>query len=95
MLQDLQYGLLDESINHGGNTQVSFIPISFRYAHSPYRLGMVDTCLQLMLEGGPMVFQVAGKLFDRHTVDSRRTFIAYHLLQRAPQIFPLQDACHQ
>src|SRR5215813_5356004 len=60
-LQNLHQRLLDESIQHGRNAELSHSSIRLRYLHPTDRLWLVGSTQQLFPNGWPVLFQVVGE----------------------------------
>lgn len=82
-LQYLQNGLLDETIQHGGDTEQALAPTWFRNCPPPDGFGLVGFREQLRADRHPVSLQVGRQVRNRHTIDAWTAFILLHPLQRA------------
>src|SRR6516225_7321146 len=95
-LQNLEYRLLDESIQHRRNAQFSDTsPVRLGDFHPPHRLRFVSPVEQLFPDGRPVLFQVIRDSADGHPIHARTTFIGLHLPQCFLQVFSLTYFLHQ
>jgi len=92
---DLRDGLLDESVDHGRDTQGPFLAVGFGDLHALYRLRAAGASNQLGADFRPMLLEVVGQFIDAHAVDARRAFVPAHLLQGTSQVLPVQDLGEQ
>jgi hypothetical protein len=93
--QHLRYGLLDQSIQHGGNAEDAFAPpVRFGDRHTPYGAWLVAAIQQLASYRGPMDFEPSAQLPDVHPVDSRAPVVGLHSSQRLPHVVS-PDRCTQ
>src|ERR1700719_1618291 len=94
-LQNLHHRLLNESIQHRRDTQLSHPAVRPRDFHPSRRLWLVGPTQPLFPYRGPVLLQVDRELPDFHAVDSRTSFIRFHSLVSLPAVFPLADFFHQ
>src|SRR5215813_6000286 len=95
-LQNLQHRLLDESIQHTRNAELSH-PSSVRLGdfHPPHRLRLVSPVQQSFPDGWPVLLQVVLQSDDGHPVDAWTALIGPHLPQCCLQVFSLTYFLHQ
>src|SRR5262249_23678188 len=89
-LQNLHHRLLDETIQHRGDAELSRPAVRLGDFHPPHRLRLVGPTQQLFSDRWPVLLQVAGD-----SADARATFISLPLLQSLLQVFSLTYFLHQ
>ena len=89
LLQDLQYRLLDESIQHRRDTKLAYPTTGFGYLYPLHRLRPVLPLQKRRLDSGPVLLEMAGQLFDGHPVDTRCSFVGLDLSQCCSEIICL------
>jgi hypothetical protein len=65
--------LLDQSIQDRGNSQGPRAAAGLREIHPTHRLGPLTTGQQVLLDGRPMLDQIALEIIDGHAVDAARS----------------------
>src|SRR5579863_315080 len=94
-LQNLHHRLLDESIQHRRDAQLSHPAVRLRDFHPSHRLWLIGPAQQLFPYRGPVLLQVARELSDFPAVDSRTSFVRFDTFVSLPAILPLADLFHQ
>jgi hypothetical protein len=93
-LQDLQQRLLDQSIRHRRNAQLTLATIRFRNRHPSYRTRPVRPLQELITNHRPRRSQVAGGLGNIPAIHASRAFVGPYPLPRLLQVLSRQR-CHQ
>ena len=94
-LQDLQYGLLDEPIEHRRDTELA-LPAIALWDRSPlHRLRLVRAREQLLAERRPVHAQMIGKLSNGHPVHAGTALVMPHSLQRELEVAAFNHRLHQ
>jgi hypothetical protein len=93
-LQHLQHRLLDESIQHRGDAQLSHSSVRLGDFNPPHRLRLVGPVQKLYSDGWPVLFQVRDTA-DGHPIDARTTVVGLHPLYCVLQILSFNDFLHQ
>jgi hypothetical protein len=94
-LQDLQEGLLNESVERRWDAELSLPSVALRNELTLHRLGPVGAREQLLSKHGPGLPQVLTQRFHRHPVDAGTALVLLHALQRRDDVAALDDALHQ
>src|SRR6266849_1408356 len=94
-LQNLHHRLLDPSIQHRRDTQLSHPAVRLRDFYPSHRLWLVGPAQQLFPYGGPVLLQVARELSDFPAVDPRTPFVRFDSLVSLPAVSPRADFFHQ
>jgi hypothetical protein len=88
-LQHLKHRLLNESVEHRGNTKSAHSAATrLRYLHPTHWHGLIATLLQRFPSLKPVLRKVATQLVDGHPVNSRCPFVTSHLLEGLTQVLP-------
>ena len=75
--------MLNQTVGHGGNSQLSLSPIWLRDTHAPYRLWLVRAVHQAPPDPGPGVFQVLFGLENIQPIDACGSLVRLHAFPRA------------
>ena len=94
LTDDLSNGLLDEPVEHGGNTQRTLAPVWLGDLYPSYRLRAVAARNQLGSDLGPVLFELARQGIHAHAVDARRASVTSDLLQGTLQVRARKHAFH-
>src|SRR5215471_5081237 len=94
-LQYLHYRLLDKSIQHRRDAELSHPAVRLRDFHPSHRLRLIGSAQQLSPYRGPVLLEVAREIADAHPVDPRAPFVCFDSLVSLPAVFPLADLFHQ
>src|SRR5690606_10082606 len=78
--EDLRYGLLDETVNNGRDTQQAFLSAVFGYFHAPYRIRPVLACADGMQEFSFMLMEPSQQICRIHAVYAATVFVCNHPL---------------
>ena len=95
MLRAQRNGLLDKSVQHGGNPEHPLAVIGIWNLHATHRLRWIPSGQNVGFDVGPVVHQVLGQLIDAHAVDARRAFVPAHLSQGSSQVVAFENAGQQ
>jgi hypothetical protein len=85
-LQDLQQGLLNQSIGHGRYSQFPHATPGLGDLHPAYRLWPVTTRLQIFPDPGPFGLEILGRGFDRQSIHPSTAAIGLDAFPRPDQI---------
>src|SRR6266704_1197006 len=77
-LQYLHHRLLDESIQHRRNAQLTHSAVRFRDFHPFYWLWCVGSVEELFADDWPVLFQVPRQFLDGHPVNAWAAFVGLH-----------------
>ena len=83
-LQNLQQGLLDQPVGHGGYPQFPHAASRFGYLHPAYRLRPVASSLQVFPYPGPVGLEILDRCVDRQSIHPSTAAIGL-------DTFPRQD----
>lgn len=80
-------GLLDQTIQHGGDAEDAFAPsVGFGDGHTPHGVWPVAAIQQLASYHGPVHFEPWPQVLDGPPVDTRAPAVGLHSSQRLPQV---------
>ena len=90
--EDLEQGLLNESVEHRGEAQHPYaLPIRFGNLHTPDGLRDVRAAEQLFPDARPVLAAIAHQVVDRHAVDARCSAVAHHARVGGDKVLSLHD----
>jgi hypothetical protein len=84
--------LLDNAVGHVGNTQWPFVAIRFGNPHASYRLRLIVTIQQLLLDGRPVLTRPCRKVRHGDRVHAGRALVRLHAPPGALQVLSGDDS---
>ena len=94
-LQNLQHGLLDQPVGHGGYPQFTHPAACLGYLYPAYRLGPVAACAQRFLYLRPGRLQVFRCSLHRQSVHPRASSVGLDAFPRPDQILSCERLTEQ
>ena len=94
-LQDLQQGLLNQSIRHGRYSQFPHAATRLGNLHTAHRLRPVTTVLQRLLDLGPVGLEILSRSLDRQSIYPRTASIGLDTLPCQGQVLSREHLLKQ
>src|SRR5208283_1224368 len=95
LLQNLHHRLLDESVQHRRNAELSHSSVRLVDFFPPHRLRLVGPTEQLFPDGWPVLLQKSRQFLDRHAVHAGTPLVGLDSFQCPLAVFLLADSLHQ
>jgi len=94
-LQDLQQGLLDEAVQHGGDAPLALAPSRLRDELLFDRLWLARAREELPSDPRPVLLEPVRQLIHRHRVDAGAALVLPHSLERGEHVGATQRPLHE